>query len=631
MFYSQVILARKGPLGKIWLAAHFDKKLTKTQIFSTDITDSVESVLNPTAPLALRVSGHLMLGIVRIYSRKVKYLMNDCTEAMWKIKLAFRPGNVDLGADVHMAPLASIDDARYFGNVQPDFDYPELADMAFDPDTLSSYTSMQAARGRAFGATYEASGLGAGLGDDLRESISGGQALLDAIGGSPSRSMSMNRASMASALDIPRLPGEPEEVWQKRRSLSTSRVSDIELMRNAPDRSSFEPNRRSSISFIDDDNVPAFEEGVDMQYDAQGPVGGDDYDYQYAAPDLPDYEPADTSRRSETFTRLDESRSRFASILREEDEGLPLGQVQGLPIPVSPEDDPLAQVARKTGRGGKKQRGLIDEVTELSAREMKGWQEDLSRIQRRAPEQPLPRAVSPGEDLTGEQRICMPSVRGLCPELQKLFDLTMSVAPLPFPMRAVAVVEDAELVRGVARTDLDASRRPSDIYPGMDRSRTSVGEEEGPAWQSRDGGDYGYDDAPTYDADPKLDIQPYAPDEEDEGDVERRKGALGDRQSVSFGGGAGESALGSSMSTWNARTAKVFEILKDQFSESKGQTVSFRDISQGVSRRTAAGSFLEILQLKTWGLVDMKQDIPYEDIQLRPTQKLWALPLQEAH
>ena len=83
MFYSQVILARKGPLGKIWLAAHFDKKLTKNQIFTTDISESVDSVLNPPTPLALRVSGHLLLGIVRIYSRKVKYLMADCTEAMW--------------------------------------------------------------------------------------------------------------------------------------------------------------------------------------------------------------------------------------------------------------------------------------------------------------------------------------------------------------------------------------------------------------------------------------------------------------------------------------------------------------------------------------------------------------------
>ena len=90
MFYSQLILARKGPLGKIRLAAHYDKKLTKSQIFTTDIAESVENVLNPAAPLALRVSGHLMLGIVRIYSRKVKYLMADCTEAMWKMKIAFR-------------------------------------------------------------------------------------------------------------------------------------------------------------------------------------------------------------------------------------------------------------------------------------------------------------------------------------------------------------------------------------------------------------------------------------------------------------------------------------------------------------------------------------------------------------
>ena len=29
MFYSQVILAKKGPLGNIWLAAHWDRKLTK--------------------------------------------------------------------------------------------------------------------------------------------------------------------------------------------------------------------------------------------------------------------------------------------------------------------------------------------------------------------------------------------------------------------------------------------------------------------------------------------------------------------------------------------------------------------------------------------------------------------------
>lgn len=45
--------------------------------------------------LALRTSGHLLLGVCRIYSRKVKYLLADCNEAFVKIKMAFRPGLID--------------------------------------------------------------------------------------------------------------------------------------------------------------------------------------------------------------------------------------------------------------------------------------------------------------------------------------------------------------------------------------------------------------------------------------------------------------------------------------------------------------------------------------------------------
>ena len=90
MFYSQVILAKKGPLAKVWLAAHWgDKKLARPQIFATDISQSCVDIMNPAVPLALRLSGHLLLGVVRIYSRKVKYVLNDCTEAMLKLQMAF--------------------------------------------------------------------------------------------------------------------------------------------------------------------------------------------------------------------------------------------------------------------------------------------------------------------------------------------------------------------------------------------------------------------------------------------------------------------------------------------------------------------------------------------------------------
>lgn len=44
--------------------------------------------------MALRTSGHLLLGVVRIYHRKAKYLLADCNEAFIKIKMAFRPGKL---------------------------------------------------------------------------------------------------------------------------------------------------------------------------------------------------------------------------------------------------------------------------------------------------------------------------------------------------------------------------------------------------------------------------------------------------------------------------------------------------------------------------------------------------------
>lgn len=46
-----------------------------------------DNILQPTVPLALRMSGHLLLGLVRIYSRKVNYLMSDASEALVKIQM----------------------------------------------------------------------------------------------------------------------------------------------------------------------------------------------------------------------------------------------------------------------------------------------------------------------------------------------------------------------------------------------------------------------------------------------------------------------------------------------------------------------------------------------------------------
>ena len=96
MFYANFVLAKKGPLARVWLAAHWEKKLSKAHVFETDLESSVDNIISPKVKIALRTSGHLLLGVVRIYSRKAKYLLADCTEALIKIKMAFRPDVVDL-------------------------------------------------------------------------------------------------------------------------------------------------------------------------------------------------------------------------------------------------------------------------------------------------------------------------------------------------------------------------------------------------------------------------------------------------------------------------------------------------------------------------------------------------------
>jgi cohesin complex subunit SCC1 len=143
MFYSQIILAKKGPLGKVWLAAHWgDKKLGRPQIFSTDIASSVDSIVNPSVPLALRVSGHLLLGVVRIYSRKVKYLMHDCHEAMVKIKMAFSNNNGQVKEVVVDLDLSKTDNLNIsnFGEVTESYllDDPQPFAIPFDLHALQN-------------------------------------------------------------------------------------------------------------------------------------------------------------------------------------------------------------------------------------------------------------------------------------------------------------------------------------------------------------------------------------------------------------------------------------------------------------------------------------------------------------
>lgn len=96
MFYSEELFQKTGPLARVWLSANLERKLSKQHILQSNLTESVEQIIMPTqAPMALRMTGQLLLGVVRIYSRKARYLLDDCNEALLKIKMvSLLPGRL---------------------------------------------------------------------------------------------------------------------------------------------------------------------------------------------------------------------------------------------------------------------------------------------------------------------------------------------------------------------------------------------------------------------------------------------------------------------------------------------------------------------------------------------------------
>ncbi|KAF5450927.1 hypothetical protein F2P56_031238 [Juglans regia] len=108
MFYSQTFLARKGPLGTVWCAAHLQHRLKKSHYSSTDIPSTVDRIMFPEVPIALRMSGHLLLGVVRIYSKKVDYLFQDCNAVLSGLRKAFASIDLNLPEDARQAPVQSI-------------------------------------------------------------------------------------------------------------------------------------------------------------------------------------------------------------------------------------------------------------------------------------------------------------------------------------------------------------------------------------------------------------------------------------------------------------------------------------------------------------------------------------------
>ncbi|KAJ3287293.1 sister chromatid cohesion protein 1 [Borealophlyctis nickersoniae] len=259
MFYSETILSKRGPLAKVWLAANWERKLSKSQFLQTNIEAVVGTMLGGNQPpMALRLSAQLLLGVVRIYSRKARYLLEDCNEALMKIKMHFRPGAVDMPdhsvANVNAITMADAMTEFDILLPEPSFD---LRSFLAQPPEDSTPASLNISRSQDITLADTSFVAGAheeelrdifGLEDTNPEDLAGGW-------------------SLGLGLGEEEAPPGPAE--------SSGPVDDsmeIEVGRDAAAEQPFSPGRRESLSFADDPSfsrdkdisLPEFGEPMDM-------------------------------------------------------------------------------------------------------------------------------------------------------------------------------------------------------------------------------------------------------------------------------------------------------------------------------------------------------------------------------
>ncbi|MCH91353.1 sister chromatid cohesion 1 protein 1-like, partial [Trifolium medium] len=74
------------------MAATMHANINRRKLNKLNIIKICEEILNPAIPMALRLSGILMGGVVIVYERKVKMLYDDVSRLLineaWKVKSA---------------------------------------------------------------------------------------------------------------------------------------------------------------------------------------------------------------------------------------------------------------------------------------------------------------------------------------------------------------------------------------------------------------------------------------------------------------------------------------------------------------------------------------------------------------
>lgn len=584
--------------------------------------------------MGLRYTGQLMLGVVRIYGRKVQYLMDDCKDTRERITMAFRPGMVDLPEDQIRATRNAITFTDHNGaNIDP----VDVLDWSFNvPDEVAPSRGLHAApltQGNLLSGGYGAFNFGR----PAPESIFGDD--------NASRQGSHDETSHLDSQDFGGIDlGIMDDDWDMSMEQGRDALRERSRSKSHMAMSSPHPAGQDDLPAMDID-MHAGEEshdfgGIDLGLDLNLDL---DNDNLFDLPELvaPDDKDADAERT------------------RRETSALSTPPPQSPPastVDVTPRTAKRIADVQEKGKPIKRVRiARADEELELGDEEFVAPKEDDSDIlavERYIPADPESALLD--DVIENPTKHFLPSVKvdaetlffagpaGLAPELSELFLFNTNV------LRRHRGVDEAEEQRAAkkARHEAAAEDEDDDIEEGRRESRAP----------SEVVGGFGFDPDHGMDtfegpADVTFDMDgPMTPMAKsirassiaasfrdmsaipDDGEYPL---AMFDPRGPASSTQADESDLGTPQksvadSTTQAggvskSTAMAMGLLRREIEaiQAEDPVVNFDKVARGASKRAAAGFFFELLVLGTRDCVRLDQNRPFGNIQVRAKEKLW--------
>ncbi|KAA8899629.1 Rec8 like protein-domain-containing protein [Sphaerosporella brunnea] len=633
MFYSESLLSKTGPLARVWLSANLERKLSKTHILQSNIETSVDAIVGQDqAPMALRLSGQLLLGVVRIYSRKARYLLEDCNEALMKIKMAFRPGNVDLpaGAISHTSAQLTLPDVITELDLllpDPTLDLADLGILPLQPghqkrnaditlDSDSFVNSLEQPRG------FDGDDLQ--LEDDILD-IDIGEDNMNMIGGLEDL-MGSDSLEIGRDAHVPRDIGE-DLFSESRMSLDLGEITPKARESMAPGLG-FEEDGLD-LGFDDDNN--GFGRGMDIDFE------GDTTIQPNEATPVPEAtasvrEPEAAAAAAAT---AEPARERTASVA-------PTLEMQA---PAEEQEEPRAEpgdetFVRESSRlsseeieemvhvrvqGSRKRKVVIDSVTEIKAKVIKAQQEDRSRILKEPsflPRDPTVLALMSLTKTGGLARsVFYP--RNIAPELANLLapDFVKRMAELKKRKRESAEEQDEARPSPPKQARLELQQEEELVQPELDFGGEMLEEPRDEMMEL----------AGDVSAVPFL-------DQEEEELVMRRSGTTSPQPEIVPQGDVtaeGMEAMGEPVDelTFDApqpvsrETRHAVHVLREQFAEPNPKpVVRFKELlpPQTTTKVDATKMFFEVLVLATKDAVKVKQSKGFGEIEIQQKKALWG-------